>query len=120
ASERRFYQKITDLFKAASVDYDKNATLTRVFYATVQNKMHFAVTSQTAAEIIRERADAEQPHMGLTSWSGSPDKKILQSDVTVAKNYLSEEEINELDRIVSMYLDFADNQARKGILMKMK
>lgn len=120
ASERRFYQKITDLFKVASIDYDKDADITRSFYQTVQNKLHWAITGMTAAEIIADRADANTPHMGLTTWKNAPDGKILKSDTKIAKNYLVQEEIEELNRVVSMYLDFAENQARRHIAMKMK
>lgn len=119
ASERRFYQKITDLFKVASIDYDKDAEITRNFYQTVQNKLHWAITGMTAAEIIADRADANTPHMGLTTWKNAPDGKILKSDTQIAKNYLAQEEIEELNRVVSMYLDFAENQARRQIAMKM-
>ncbi|MCK4505138.1 MAG: virulence RhuM family protein [Candidatus Aegiribacteria sp.] len=119
ASERRFYQKIADIY-ALAVDYDKDAPVTREFFAAVQNKLHWAITGKTAAEIIHDSADAELPHMGLTTWKQSPHGKILMSDVTVAKNYLGEEHIRELNRIVSAYLDLAENRAERGILMKMK
>lgn len=119
ASERRFYQKITDIY-ALSVDYDKDAPLTREFFATVQNKLHWAITGKTAAEIIYESADASLPHMGLTTWKQAPDGKVLKSDVSVAKNYLNEKHIQELNRIVSAYLDLAENRAQRGILMKMQ
>ncbi len=118
ASERRFYQKITDLY-ALSVDYDAKAPLTQEFFATVQNKLHWAITGQTAAELIVTSADAKKPFMGLTTWKHAPKGKILKSDVTVAKNYLSESHIQELNRLVSAYLDLAENRARRGILMKM-
>jgi hypothetical protein len=118
ASERRFYQKITDLY-ALSVDYDAKAPLTQEFFATVQNKLHWAITGQTAAELIAASADAQKPFMGLTTWKHAPRGKILKSDVTVAKNYLSEPHIQELNRIVSAYLDLAENRAQRGILMKM-
>ncbi|MBZ0121643.1 MAG: virulence RhuM family protein, partial [Sandaracinaceae bacterium] len=118
ASERRFYQKVTDLY-ALSVDYDKNAPITRDFFATVQNKLHWAITGQTAAELIHERADAGAPHMGLTTWKHAPDGKILKSDVSIAKNYLSAEHISELNRVVSAYLDLAENRARRGLVTKM-
>ena len=118
ASERRFYQKITDLY-ALAVDYDKSAPITKEFFATVQNKLHWAITGKTAAEIIYSSADAEAPHMGLTNWKQGPDGKILKSDVRVAKNYLNEAHIKELNRIVSAYLDLAENRAERGIVMKM-
>ena len=119
ASERLFYQKITDLY-ATAVDYDKTALATRRFYATVQNKMHYAVHRHTAAELIVERADANKEHMGLTTWENAPDGKILKADVTVAKNYLSKEEMNYLERIVSLYLDYAELQAERKIPMSME
>lgn len=119
ASERRFHLKITDLYEQCSVDYDKNAETTKTFFKTVQNKLHWAVTGKTAAEIIAERADAAKPSMGLTTWKNAPKGKILKSDVGVAKNYLVEREIKELERIVSMYLDYAQHQAEKRIVMKM-
>jgi len=118
ASERRFYQKITDIY-ALSADYDNHAPITKDFFATVQNKMHWAITGKTAAEIIYDSADATKIHMGLTSWKYAPDDKILKSDVAVAKNYLSEEHIKELNQIVSAYLDLAENRAQRQILMKM-
>ena len=118
ASERRFYQKITDIF-ALSADYDKNAPITKEFFATVQNKLHWAITGKTAAEIIYELADATKIHMGLTNWKQAPDDKILKSDVSIAKNYLSEAHIKELNQIVSAYLDLAENRAQRQILMKM-
>ncbi|MCB0773886.1 MAG: virulence RhuM family protein [Flavobacteriales bacterium] len=120
ASERRFYEKITDIYKECSRDYDANDEVTRLFYKTVQNKLHWAIHRHTAAELIAERAKAELPHMGLTTWKNAPDGKVLKSDVTVAKNYLNAEEIAELDRIVGMYLDYAENQAKRGITMYMK
>ena len=119
ASERRFYLKITDIYEQCSIDYDKNAETTQTFFKMVQNKLHWAVTSKTAAEIIAERADASKPHMGLMTWKKAPSGKILKSDVEVAKNYLVEKEIKELERIVSMYLDYAENQAARQIPMKM-
>lgn len=119
ASERRFYQKITDLY-ALSYDYDSNSDITREFFATVQNKLIFAVTGQTAPEIIVNRADSDKPNMGLTSWKNAPKGKILQSDTLSSKNYLSEDELGELNRIVNMYLDYAENQAKKQIKMSMK
>jgi hypothetical protein len=119
ASERRFYQKITDIY-ALAVDYDKNAPVTREFFATVQNKLHWAITGKTAAETISGSADASLPNMGLATWKNAPDGKILKSDVSVAKNYLNQAHIRELDRIVSAYLDLAENRAERGILMKMR
>ncbi len=119
ASERRFYQKITDIY-ALSVDYDKDAPITREFFATVQNKLHWAITGKTAAEIIYASADAALPHMGLTTWKQAPEGKVLKSDISVAKNYLNEKHIQELNRIVSAYLDLAENRAQRGILMKME
>jgi len=118
ASERRFYQKITDIY-ALSADYDKNAPITKDFFATVQNKLHWAITGKTAAEIIYDSADATKIYMGLTSWKHAPDDKILKSDVAVAKNYLSEAHIKELNQIISAYLDLAENRAQRQILMKM-
>jgi hypothetical protein len=118
ASERRFYQKITDIY-ALSADYDANAPLTRDFFANVQNKLHWAITGQTAAELIYAKADATKLFMGLTTWKHAPRGKILKSDVTVAKNYLGEAHVKELNRIVSAYLDLAENRAQRGILMKM-
>lgn len=119
ASERRFYLKITDIYEQCSIDYDKNAAVTRTFFKTVQNKLHWAITGQTAAELIAARSDDTKPHMGLTTWKNAPDGKIIKSDVTVAKNYLVEKEIKELERIVSMYLDYAENQAARQIPMRM-
>ena len=118
ASERRFYQKITDIY-ALSADYDKDAQITKDFFATVQNKLHWAITGETAAEIIYKNADATKSFMGLTTWKNSPDGKILKSDVTVAKNYLNEKHIRELNRIVSAFLDLAENRAERNIIMKM-
>ena len=118
ASERRFYQKITDIY-ALSADYDINAPVTQEFFASVQNKLHWAITGKTAAEIIYESADAAKVHMGLTSWKHSPEGKILKSDVSTAKNYMSEAHIKELNQIVSAYLDLAENRAQRQILMKM-
>ena len=120
ASERRFYQKITDLYAEASIDYDPKAPITRSFFKTVQNKMHWAITVQTAAEIIKLRANALKENMGLTTWKNAPKGKILKSDVSIAKNYLEEDEIKSLERIVTMYLDFAELQAERQIPMKMK
>lgn len=119
ASERRFYLKITDIYEQCSIDYDKDAEITQAFFKTVQNKLHWAVTGKTAAEIIAERADAAKPTMGLTTWKNAPKGKILKSDVATAKNYLIEHEIKELERIVGMYLDYAENQAARQIPMKM-
>ena len=119
ASERRFYQKITDIY-ALAADYDKNAPVTRDFFASVQNKLHWAITGKTAAETVYDSADAQLPHMGLVTWKQAPDGKVLKSDVTVAKNYLNEAHIKELNRIVSAYLDLAENNAQRGIVMKMK
>lgn len=120
ASERRFYQKITDIYAEASIDYDPNAPVTKKFYKTVQNKLHWAITGATAAEIISKRANAELPYMGLKTWKQAPDGKILKSDVSIAKNYLKEDEIKALERVVTMYLDYAENQAERQIPMKMK
>ena len=119
ASERRFYQKITDIYQQCSIDYNGDAEITRKFYKTVQNKLHWAVTGKTAAQLIAERADSSKPQMGLLTLKNSPKGKILKSDVSVAKNYLNEKEIKELERIVSMYLDYAENQAARQIPMKM-
>lgn len=119
ASERRFYQKITDIY-ALAADYDKNAPITKEFFATVQNKLHWAITGKTAAEIIYDSADATKIHMGLTNWKQAPDGKIMKSDVVIAKNYLNEAHIKELNQIVSAYLDLAENRAQRQILMKME
>ena len=119
ASERKFYQKITDLY-ATAIDYDKNAATTRRFYATVQNKMHYAVHGHTAAEMIVERADHTKEHMGLTTWADAPDGKIKKSDVTVAKNYLSQDEMKQLNRMVTAYLDFAENMTLRHIPLTMQ
>lgn len=119
ASERKFYQKITDIY-ATAIDYDKNALRTKRFYATVQNKMHYAIHGHTAAELIYERANHEKDHMGLTSWADAPDGKIKKSDVSIAKNYLSEKEIKELNRMVSAYLDFAENMTIRKIPLTMQ
>lgn len=118
-SERRFYQKITDIY-ATSVDYHRDAPTTRDFFARVQNKLHFAIHGHTAAELVRERADAEKPRMGLTTWENAPDGKILKSDVSVAKNYLSEEELSSLGRIVNAYLELAEDRAQRRIPMTME
>ena len=119
ASERKFYQKITDLY-ATAIDYDKNSATTRRFYATVQNKMHYAVHGHTAAELIVERADHTKAHMGLTTWADAPDGKIKKSDVTVAKNYLSQDEMKQLNRMVTAYLDFAENMTLRHIPFTMQ
>ena len=118
-SERRFYQKITDIF-ATSIDYDKNSPITVNFFKKVQNKMHYAVSHQTAAEIIYSRANSNKEHMGLTSWKNSPDGKILESDVIIAKNYLSKEEIEDLERIVNAFLELAEGRAKRRIPMTMQ
>ncbi|MYB39909.1 virulence RhuM family protein [Candidatus Saccharibacteria bacterium] len=118
ASERRFYQKITDIYSTAS-DYDPNAPITLEFFATVQNKLHWAIHGQTAAELIVKGADSTKPNMGLKTWRNAPRGKILKSDVTVGKNYLDERQVSELNRIVTMYLDYAENQASRGIPMTM-
>lgn len=120
ASERRAYQKITDVFEQCSYDYDKNSEVTRAFYAFVQNKLHFAVTGQTAAELIYERADAQKPTMGLTTWKAAPDGKIFKRDIIVAKNYMNEKEISKLNRLVTMFIDYAELMAEDGILMSMQ
>lgn len=119
ASERRFYQKITDIY-TLSADYDKNADITKDFYSSVQNKMHWAICGKTAAEIIYSEADAQKIYMGLKTWKNAPDGKILKSDVTIAKNYLNEEHIKKLDRIVVAYLELANLRAEQGIVMNMK
>ncbi len=118
SSERLFYQKITDIY-ATSIDYDPNADLTKEFFATVQNKLHWAIHGHTAAEIIRNRADAGKPNMGLTTWKNAPHGPVRRADVTVAKNYLGERELRELNRIVSMYLDYAEDQANRRQPMHM-
>jgi len=119
ASERRFYLKITDIYEQCSIDYQRDAEITQTFFKTVQNKLHWAITGQTAAEIIAARADATKPHMGLTTWKKAPGGKVLKSDVTVAKNYLAEDEIKALERIVTMYLDYAEDQAARHRPMRM-
>lgn len=119
ASERRFYQKITDIYAQCSIDYNAKSDLTLNFYKTVQNKLHWAITGSTAAEIIDKRADADKPNMGLTTWNNSPSGKILKSDTSIAKNYLQEKEIRELNRLVELYLNFAELQAERNIPMKM-
>ena len=120
ASERRFYQKITDIYKECSYDYDKNSETTKEFYKNVQNKLHYAITGMTAPEIIYNRADSKKENMGLTTWKNAPDGKILETDVTVAKNYLSQEEITELNNLVSMYLDYAERQVKLGKIISMQ
>jgi len=120
ASERRFYQKITDIFAECSIDYDSQAPITKKFFATVQNKLHWAITGQTAAEIITSRANADKPNMGLKTWKKAPKGKILKSDISTAKNYLSEKELKELNRIVTMYLDYAELQAERQVVMTME
>ena len=120
ASERRVYQKITDIFQECSFDYDPNSDTARNFYATVQNKLHYAVTGHTAAEIVMERADASKPNMGLTSWKGGPEGRIHSSDVSIAKNYLSEDEIRDLNRLVNMFLDVAEDRAERHVLLSME
>jgi len=119
ASERRFYLKITDIYEQCSIDYKNDAEITQRFFKTVQNKLHFAISGKTAAQLVAERANAEKPHMGLQTWKNSPSGKILKSDIGIAKNYLIEKEIKELERIVTMYLDFAELQASRQIPMKM-
>jgi len=119
SSERRFYQKITDIYAQCSADYDVNEQTTREFFATVQNKLHYAVSEHTAAEIVAERANSQKPNMGLTSWKNAPQGRVRKEDTSIAKNYLNKEELENLNRIVTMYLDYAENQARKGIVMYM-
>ena len=118
-SERMFYQKITDIFAECSIDYDKNSDIAQTFYKTIQNKFHFAITGQTAAEIIYNRVDSRKDNMGLTTWENSPDGKILKSDVTIAKNYLDEKEIKALNNLVNLFLDIAENNAERNIPMYM-
>lgn len=120
SSERRFYQKITDIYTQCSADYKVETQSTKDFFATVQNKLHWAITGQTAAELIAARVDSSKENMGLTTWKNAPKGSIRKTDVGIAKNYLNEEEIQGLNRIVSMYLDYAENQARKGVVMYMK
>ncbi len=120
ASERRAYQKITDIFEQCSCDFDKESETTKEFYAFVQNKLHFAVSGKTAAELVYNRADAQKEHMGLTNWKNSPDGKIYKSDVTIAKNYLNKKEISRLNRLVTMFIDYAELQAEDGNLMRMQ
>lgn len=120
SSERRFYQKITDIYSQCSADYDVKAVETVKFFATVQNKLHYATTKHTAAEIIYERADSNKENMGLITWKNAPDGAIRKSDVSIAKNYLAENEIKSLNEIVNMYLDYAERQANRGVVMYMK
>lgn len=120
ASERRFYQKITDIYSQCSADYDVDSPVTKEFFATVQNKLHYAITKHTAAEIIYDRADSTKPNMGLTTWKNAPSGRIRKSDVVIAKNYLDETEMGSLNEIVTMYLDYAERQARRGNIMYMQ
>ncbi len=120
SSERRFYQKITDIYSQCSADYDIDSPITREFFATVQNKLHYAITKHTAAEIIYSRADSTKPNMGLTTWKNAPKGRIRKSDVVIAKNYLDETEMRNLNEIVTMYLDYAERQARRGNIMYMR
>lgn len=119
ASERRFYLKITDIYEQCSIDYSKDSEVTRKFFKTVQNKLHWAITGKTAAELIADRADATHPNMGLTTWKNAPQGKILKSDIGTAKNYMEEKEMKALERVVTMYLDFAELQAERQVPMKM-
>lgn len=119
ASERRFYLKITDIYEQCSIDYNKDAVITQKFFKTVQNKLHWAITGHTASELIASRANARHPNMGLQTWKNAPHGKILKIDIGTAKNYLNKDEIKELERIVSMYLDYAENMAARQIPMKM-
>ena len=120
SSERRFYQKITDIFAQCSVDYDPNEKITKEFFATVQNKLHFAISGQTTAEIIHKRVNSKKKNMGLTTWENSPGGPIRKHDAGIAKNYLNEKELDHLNRIVTMYLDYAEMQAEKRVVMVMK
>lgn len=120
ASERRAYQKITDVFEQCSYDYDKNSDITKAFYAFVQNKLHFAVTGKAAAELVYERVNSEKPAMGLTTWKDAPDGKILKRDISVAKNYLNEKELSRLNRLVTMFIDYAELMAEDEVLMSMQ
>lgn len=120
ASERRAYQKIADIFEQCSYDYDKKNNLTKEFYAFIQNKIHFAITGKTAAELIAERADLDSPTMGLTTWKDSPDGKILKRDIKIAKNYLNEKELKKMNRLVTMFIDYAELMAEDAVLMKMQ
>lgn len=119
ASERRFYQKITDIYQQCSIDYNKEADITQTFFKTVQNKLHWAITGKTESQIVASRANASLLNMGLQTWKNAPHGKVMKTDVSVAKNYLSEEEISSLNRVVNMYLDYAENQAARQIPMKM-
>ena len=119
-SERMFYQKITDIFAECSIDYDRNSDVAKDFYATVQNKFHYAITGNTAAEIVYKRVDSKKENMGLTTWGNSPDGKILKSDVIIAKNYLNEQEIKNLNNLVNLFLDIAENNAERSITMYME
>jgi len=119
-SERRFYQKITDIYAQCSADYDAQSKTSNTFYATVQNKLHWAIHGNTAGELLKQRADSKQPNMGLSTWKNAPKGKILKSDVATAKNYLNENELDELNHVVAMYLDYAELQAKKQRLMKME
>ncbi len=119
-SERIFYQKITDIFAECSIDYDKNSNIAKDFYATIQNKFHFAITGHTAAEIIYDRANASKDNMGLTTWENSPNGKILKSDVVIVKNYLDEKEVKNLNNLVNLFLDIAENNAERNITMYME
>ena len=120
SSERRFYQKITDIYSQCSADYDINSPVTKDFFATVQNKLHYAATHHTAAEIIYDRADSTKPNMGLTTWKNAPRGRSRKADVSIAKNYLDETEMRNPNEIVTMYLDYAERQARRGNIMYMK
>ncbi len=120
SSERRFYQQITDIYAECSIDYDKNASTTKDFFATVQNKLHWAITKQTAAEIIYARANHTEENMGLTTWKNAPSGRMRKTDVVIAKNYLQEKELSTLNRIVTMYLDYAEHQAEKEVPMTMQ
>jgi hypothetical protein len=120
SSERRFYQKITDIYAQCSADYSADAEITKTFFATVQNKLHWAITGQTAAEIVHSRVDSNKDNMGLTTWKNAPSGKIRKTDIGIAKNYLNEKELDGLNRIVSMYLDFAEMQANRGVVLYMK
>lgn len=120
ASERRVYQKITDVFEQCSYDYDKNSETTKAFYAFVQNKLHFAITGKTAAELIYERADSEKPAMGLTTWKDAPNGKVLKKDIGIAKNYLNKKELSRLNRLVTMFIDYAELMAEDEVLMSMQ
>ena len=119
SSERRIYQKVTDIYAQCSADYTPDSEITKQFFATVQNKLHFAITGKTAAEIIHERVDGAKANMGFTVWKNSPKGEIRETDVVIAKNYLNEKELDGLNRIVTMYLDYAEMQAKRGILMRM-